>query len=135
MTGTDLAQTFSIPLVLTVALAGAAGSLLRWAVATGVQRVLGGAFPWGVFAVNLAGCLLFGLVVALAEDKGWLGEHGRVVALTGFLGAFTTFSTFAFDNALLFRDGAWLPLAANLIGQNVLGVVCVLAGLRLGQAL
>ena len=128
-------RDFSIGLVLLVALAGAAGTLLRWGVAVGVQRVAGGAFPWGVFVVNMAGCLLFGLVVALAEDKAWLGSGTKLVALTGFMGAFTTFSTFAFDSAMMYREGAWVMLAGNLVGQNALGVVCVLAGMRLGQAL
>ena len=118
-----------------VALAGAAGTLLRWGVAPGIHRATGAGFPWGVFVVNMVGCLLFGLVVALAEEKAWLGPGLRTVALTGFMGAFTTFSTFAFDSSEMFREGAWMALAGNMIGQNVLGVVCVLAGMRLAQAL
>lgn len=128
-------REFSIGFVLLVAAAGGIGTLLRWGVALGVQRVTGASFPWGVFAVNMLGCLLFGLVVALADEKQWLGTGTKFVALTGFMGAFTTFSTFAFDSATMYRDGAWIMLAANLIGQNALGVVCVLAGMRLGQAL
>lgn len=122
-------------MVLLVAMAGGTGTLLRWGVAVGVQRVTGAGFPWGVFAVNMLGCLLFGLVVSLAEEKAWLGAGAKLVVLTGFMGAFTTFSTFAFDSATMYREGAWVMLAGNLIGQNALGVACVLAGLRLGQAL
>ena len=130
-----MTKEWSIPLLLAVALAGAVGTLMRWGIGTAVQHLAGGAFPRGVFLINMAGCLLFGLVVALSEDKHWLSQGARVVLLTGFMGAFTTFSTLAFDTALFLRDAQWGYAAANLIGQNVLGVVCVFAGLKLGQAL
>jgi CrcB protein len=130
-----MVKDFSFPLVLMVAVAGAAGSLLRWGMAVVVQRAAGGGFPWGTYCVNILGCLAFGLVVALAEDKAWIGPQARLVALTGFMGAFTTFSTFAYDSALFYREGMWVMLAANVIGQNVLGVACVLMGLKLGQSL
>lgn len=131
----NMMKEWSIPLLLGVAFAGAAGTLTRWGIATAVQRVAGGPFPWGVFLINMAGCLLFGLVVALVEEKQWLGANARLVLLTGFMGAFTTFSTFAYDSSLFLRDAQWGLFGANLIGQNLFGVALVLAGLKLGQAL
>jgi len=130
-----MTKEWSIPLVFAVAFAGAIGTLARWGAATVVQRFVGGAFPWGVFVVNMLGCLLFGLVVSLAHEKQWLSPTTQFVLLAGFMGAFTTFSTFAFDTSLFVRDAQWGYAAANLIGQNILGVVCVFAGLKLGQAL
>ena len=131
----DMTKECSIPLLLAVALAGAIGTLARWGAATAVQRFAGDAFPWGVFLVNMLGCLLFGLVVTLAQEKQWLSPNTQFVLLTGFMGAFTTFSTFAFDTSLFVRDAQWGLAAANLVGQNLLGVACVFVGLKLGQAL
>lgn len=130
-----MTKDWTIGLALGVALAGGLGTLARWGLATLLQRNVATEFPVGVFLINLLGCLLFGLVVALAEQKQWLGPGLRVVLLTGFMGAFTTFSTFAYDTTLLAREAQWGALVLNVAGQNLLGVVCIVIGLRLGQAL
>ena len=120
--------------LLFLAVAGAAGTLARYGSVTLFLRHVPSGFPWGVFAVNTAGCFLFGLVWVLAEERGWVGADVRLVALTGFLGAFTTFSTFAFDNVQLARGGSWLFVAGNLVLSNAAGVTAVLAGFRLGRS-
>ena len=86
-----------------IALAGAAGTLTRYGVVTLFQRdgLIG--MPWGIFAANMIGALLFGVIWAASEERGWIGENMRVIALVGFMGAFTTFSTFAFDNVQMAR--------------------------------
>jgi CrcB protein len=86
--------------------------------------------PWGVFAANMIGALLFGLVWAASEERGWIGENMRVVALVGFLGAFTTFSTFAFDNVQMARASEWGWFGANMVLTNAGGLVAVYAGFR-----
>ncbi|MEX0762906.1 MAG: CrcB family protein [Dehalococcoidia bacterium] len=118
-----------------LAMAGALGTLARYGVATIVQRHAGDAFPWGVLAANLTGSFLFGLVWAAGENQGWISEQMRVVALVGFLGAFTTFSTFAFNNAQMIRTSDWVWLAGNLALNNVLGIALVFAGFRAGRVL
>lgn len=117
-----------------LAVAGAVGTLARYGVSTWVNRVSPGSFPWGTLAVNLLGCFAFGLLWALAERWNEHAEALRIYALIGFMGAFTTFSTFAFDSSLMLgRREMWL-LAANLALQNGLGIALVIAGLRLGRA-
>lgn len=118
-----------------LALAGAAGTLTRYGLATWIQRWAGPAFPWGTLAVNLVGCLLFGLVVALSEGRALVGPQARLILLTGFMGALTTFSTFAFDTTQLAGHAGWMLALANVAAQNVLGLASLYAGLTLGQRL
>lgn len=116
-----------------LALAGALGTLCRYGASGIVQKLAGAGFPWGTFFVNALGCLLFGFVWTLAEDRLLISGQTRFILLTGFMGAFTTFSTFAFESGALAREGEWLLAAANVLGQNLLGVFCVFAGLALGR--
>ena len=113
--------------------AGALGTLARYGVGGVVQRALGGAFPWGTLVVNALGCLLFGLVWALAEERLVISGETRVILLVGFMGAFTTFSTFAFETSAMLRDAEWSFALANVLSQNVLGIACFFAGLALGR--
>jgi fluoride exporter len=85
--------------LVLLAIAGMAGTLARYWLSGAVQRLCGASFPWGTLAVNILGCLLFGFVWTLAEEWQVITEESRLVILTGFMGAFTTFSTFAFDTA------------------------------------
>ena len=119
--------------VLWIALAGALGTAARYGVATYVQRNTGSNFPWGVFTVNMAGCFLFGVVWSFSEQRGWVTENVRAVVLVGFLGAFTTFSTFAFDNMQLSRASNWQFLFWNLFLSNASGIALAFLGLRAGR--
>jgi len=116
-----------------LALAGAAGTLCRFGLSGLANAVLGKSFPWGTLVVNASGCLLFGLIAPLIDTRLTLSPQARLVLLTGFLGAFTTFSTFAFETTEYLNEQAWLAAAANLIGQNVLGILCVLAGMAMAR--
>ena len=116
---------------LLFAAAGAAGSLARFVLSSWLGGLLGGAFPWGIFLTNVLGCFFFGTVWALAGVFHLLGDAARVIILTGFMGAFTTFSTFVFDSHLLLQNGQWLALACNICGQIVLGILALQAGIKL----
>ena len=118
---------------LVLGLAGAAGTLARFWVGGYVQRLAGEAFPLGNFMVNLSGCLFFGLVYALVESRSGLPGEMRLYALTGFMGAYTTFSTYMFESVALLQHGQWLAASVNLVGQTVLGLACIMAGLALGR--
>lgn len=90
-----------------LAVAGAMGTLARYGLTGLAQRVapnIAGGFPWGTLAVNVLGCFLFGLVWSLAESEWAVNSHVRVVIFVGFLGAFTTFSTYAFEAGQMLRD-------------------------------
>jgi fluoride exporter len=119
--------------LLMLALAGGAGALSRYGLAGLVQRLAGGAFPLGTFVVNALGCFFFGMIWGALETR--LGPQFRVVVLTGFMGSFTTFSTYAFESVTLAQHGQWLLALANVLGQNVLGLSMLVLGLVLGRAL
>ncbi len=121
--------------ILLLALAGACGTLARYWLSGAVHEVLGRDFPWGTAVVNLTGCLLFGLVWVLADERQLLRAEFRVVILVGFMGAFTTFSSFIFETGELLRGTQWAYAALNLIGQNVLGFAAFYLGAALGRVL
>jgi len=119
--------------LIWLGLAGGVGALSRYGLSGLVQRLAGGSFPAGTFVVNMAGCLLFGLVWGLMEDRAGIGPQARVAVLTGYMGAFTTFSTYAFESAALLRGGQWAYALANIGGQNLLGLALLFAGLALAK--
>ena len=119
--------------IFYIALAGAAGTLARYVISTLFERDVAAGMPWGVFAANMTGALLFGLIWSASEERGWISENLRVVALVGFLGAFTTFSTFAFDNVQMARSTEWGWFAANMLLTNIGGLAAVYLGFRLAR--
>jgi fluoride exporter len=112
---------------------GALGTLARWGLQGLVQRHCGAAFPWGTLVVNALGCFLFGIVFVAAEERALISSQTRLIILVGFMGAFTTFSSFAFETAALLRDSQWLFALGNVALQNVLGLACVFAGFAVGR--
>ena len=113
---------------LLIAIGGAIGSVARYTITTAVSRVAPAAFPFGTFAVNLAGCVALGMLVAVGEQRGLLSTASRAFLLVGLLGGFTTFSTFALENVQLLRSGEIVYAALNTSGQVLLGI----GGLWLG---
>lgn len=120
-------------IAVAVALAGAAGALARYGLSTALARH-GGSFPLGTFVVNVVGCALFGWLAAMAHRSGleWSPEM-RAAVLTGFLGAFTTFSTFSAESLALLREGRGGLAAAYVLGSVGLGLLAAWGGMRLGQ--
>lgn len=119
--------------ILLIALAGAFGTLCRYWLSGLAYDLLGRDFPWGTWAVNILGCFLFGLIWILAEERGLMSAQARILILTGFMGAFTTFSTFVFESGGLIHDGQWLRLALNVGGQNIVGFAALYLGTGLGR--
>ena len=115
--------------VLMLALAGAAGTLARYGLSRLVQGWAGTSFPWGTWTVNILGSFLFGLVWSLASERRLLDERTRIIILAGFMGAFTTFSTFAFETTLFVRDSHWGLALVNSGAQVIVGVIAMLLGL------
>lgn len=118
---------------LYIAAGGAAGSLCRYLVSGVVQQMTDSSFPAGTFAVNMLGCLFFGMVTGIFEDRLGFPPEMRLLILTGFMGAFTTFSTYMFESANLVKSGQWIMTALNIGGQSILGFFCIVGGLALGR--
>jgi CrcB protein len=125
-----------LPKLLWLALAGVAGTLSRYALQGLVQKWSGSSFPWGTFAVNALGCFLFGAVWAMGGDRMLFGARSaeiRSIILIGFMGAFTTFSSFAGETGNLLADQEWAMAAGNIFLQNVSGIALFFAGLFVGR--
>lgn len=119
--------------LLLIGLAGALGTLARYGLSGIVQRIAGGALPWGTLAVNVTGCFLAGLIWALIENRITVSGETRAIILIGFMGAFTTFSTFVLETGELMRDAEWFRVFGNLALQNIIGVLALFAGIAIAR--
>jgi CrcB protein len=114
--------------------AAALGGLTRYALQLAIP-FREGDWPWGTFLINLSGSFALGLVVALVSQRAHVEPWMRTAVTVGFLGAFTTFSTLAFETTSLIDSGAWGRAWLYMGATAVLGVGAVLAGTALGQRL
>ncbi len=119
--------------LLLIGAAGAVGALARYGLGGLVQRYSGVTFPWGTFIVNMLGSFLFGFVWSLVEQRLVVSVETRVIILSGFLGAFTTFSSFMFETSSLIGEGQWWLASLNIVGQITLGLVAMFLGLAAGR--
>lgn len=120
---------------LVIAAGGAVGALLRFWGANWIYSLLGRGFPYGTLAVNLLGSLLMGLCYVWLVERASLGPEWRALIMVGFLGAFTTFSTFSIETMNLIEGGALLRAALNMVLSVVLCVIAAWLGLLLGRQL
>jgi fluoride exporter len=118
---------------LFVAVGGAAGSLLRYAAGQALGPARAGAFPWHTFAVNVAGSLVLGIVVALVPRDD--PHHLRALLAVGFCGGLTTFSTFGYETVSLLQDRAYGIALAYAGGSFVVALAAVTLGLWTGAHL
>jgi len=121
--------------IALVAVGGAIGSVLRYAVAQWVVGRFGPVVPWHTLVVNVTGAFLLGLLMALALDKGSLPEQWRLLLGVGVLGGYTTFSTFAFESVELFAEHAPALGLAYALGSVCAGVIAAWAGIMLGRSI
>jgi CrcB protein len=121
-----------MPLLL-IGLGGFAGAVSRYLVDGVVAERTGGSFPWGTLAVNASGTFLLGLLFAMATERAILPAEVRGPLMIGYLGAYTTFSTYLLESWRLVEGGAWGLALVNLGGSVAVGVVAIVAGLTIGR--
>jgi CrcB protein len=120
---------------LLVGLGGGIGSIARYLCQKWFNENYPHPFPWGTFAVNLAGCFLIGIIYAASEKTTVLSPQTRLLLITGFCGGFTTFSTFAFENMNLLRSGDTIYFLIYTIASVVLGITGVFGGMAIMKLL
>lgn len=123
-----------MPLFL-IGLGGFAGAISRYVIDGFVADRTGGGFPWGTLAVNASGTFLLGLLFAMTAERAILPAEVRGPLMIGYLGAYTTFSTYLLESWRLIEGGAVGLALANLGGSIAVGVVAVVAGLVIGRAI
>jgi CrcB protein len=120
--------------ILLVMLGGSLGALSRYGVALLAVKLFGGRFPYGTLIVNLSGCFLIGLSFALAE-RGFplMNPSALLFFVTGYLGALTTFSTYALETVNSIRSGGLLVPLLNVLLNNVCGAALAILGMWIGR--
>lgn len=115
-----------------IAAAGALGALARYGLEGLISRRAGG-FPWGTFLINVSGAFLLGFLFTVLTERFLVSPWLRSTITIGFLGAYTTFSTFSLETFRLLADGSYLFGLANAVGSLTAGLVAVYAGVVLGR--
>jgi len=117
-----------------IGMGGALGAIARYQVSAMIHARVPIGFPWGTFIVNVSGCLAMGFVMTLLTDRLVLNPEWRYLVPIGFLGAYTTFSTFAYEAFAANLEGAW-PVAAAYVASSVaVGYLALWAGVVLGRS-
>lgn len=124
--------------LLGLAIAGAAGTLARYGLTVMIDSRLlhdGKHLLYGTFLSNALGCLLFGMVLAWLTARSMDDHPARLILLVGFMGAFTTFSTFAYLSTDLVQKGHWLLAGGHILAHNAVGIALFTAGAAIGSRL
>jgi CrcB protein len=122
-----------MPVALAVVAGGGLGSLARYGLDVALERHVDSLFPWSTFAINVSGCFLNGLLVALVVDALGAPQWASRGLIVGFLGAYTTFSTFGAESYELTELGHWWLAAANVALSAAAGIGAVALGQTLGR--
>ncbi|WP_165219719.1 fluoride efflux transporter CrcB [Affinirhizobium pseudoryzae] len=121
--------------ILIVAVGGAFGSVCRYLTGILMTRLLGLAFPWGTLTVNIVGSFAIGFLTELVARRLNASMEMRLLIVVGFLGGFTTFSSFSLDTMVLFERGATAAALVYVIASVVLSLTAAFAGLSVGRTL
>ncbi|MDR0536682.1 MAG: fluoride efflux transporter CrcB [Tannerellaceae bacterium] len=115
--------------ILLVGAGGALGSILRYSISSFAGRFEPtSGFPFATLTVNIAGCLLIGLLAGVEGRHPWLGANMKLLLVSGFCGGYTTFSTLSFESLQLFSAQRFLALAIYIVGSILLGFTAVALG-------
>jgi len=108
-----------------IALGGAVGAIARYQLAAMIQARIPAGFPWGTFMVNITGCLVMGVATTLLTERLVVHPNWRFLIPIGFIGAYTTFSTFELETFRAITEGAWLVGGANVVGSVDEGLIAI----------
>ena len=118
--------------VLWVGVGGGVGAIARYALGVWIAERLGTAFPWGTWIINVTGSLVIGLVLTVLTERV-VDPAWRLLLVVGFLGGYTTFSSYTFEALTLARAGEWPFALAYVLGSNVVGLLAVTLGVAVAH--
>lgn len=118
-----------MPDILLVALGGGVGAVARYLITVWAVERIGPFFPYGTLIVNVAGCFLIGLFMALAADKVITNPQWRLLAVSGFLGGLTTFSSFGYETVKLANEGEPIFAFYNVLLNCLIGLAATWLGM------
>lgn len=117
--------------IFIIGIGGFLGAVARYGVALWIGQRWGRSFPFGTFVVNVSGSFLIGLLMSLFTERFMVNPQWRLLFVVGFLGAYTTFSTFEYETGTLLKDGEWMIAMLNV----VLSVIVGFMALKLGETI
>ena len=120
---------------LFVGMGGFLGANARYALSVWLVGRWGAAFPWATLIINVTGSLAIGLILTLLTQKLTVDPAWRLLLVVGFLGGYTTFSSYTFEALALVAEGQWLPALAYGLASNGLGLAAAYAGVLLAHTL
>ena len=121
--------------MLWVGLGGFVGANARYLLSGWVASRFGATFPYGTYVINISGSFILGFFLAFAEDRAWVAPSLRLLFAVGFVGAYTTFSTFEYESIRLLQERELLLAGLYLIGSVLTGGIAVVLGMALGSSL
>lgn len=107
---------------------GFIGSVLRYWTSINAYKIFGEKFPYGTFIVNVIGCLLIGFIAEISENRFLITPEVRTFLMIGFLGGYTTFSTFGYETFLLLQDKDYITAFSNILFSVILCIASVWIG-------
>jgi CrcB protein len=116
-----------------IGLAGATGALVRYGIQNGFTQMLGRPTVLGTMFINVTGAFLLGLFLALTDERLVVPNYWRPIVATGFLGAYTTFSTLMYESFNRWEGGDYATAAANIVASVALGLLATYVGLTVGR--
>jgi len=119
---------------IMVGIGGFLGAIARFWVGGYVYERMGTKFPYGTFVINVSGSFVIGLVMSILTERTHLHPNWRYLIPIGFIGAYTTFSTFEYETLAAARDGAWVVALANVVLSVAFGFVGVWLGMVAGRS-
>ncbi|MGA8731289.1 MAG: fluoride efflux transporter CrcB [Terracidiphilus sp.] len=120
---------------LLIALGGALGSIARYWVGSTIGSRMGSRFPYGTFVINMTACIIVGFSVTYLSKRVELSPAWRYLIPVGFVGAYSTFSTFEWETLFTLRSGAFAIAALYALGSLILGLVAVWCGALLAESI
>jgi len=118
-----------ISTIAVVAFGGALGAVARYGVNIGTVHIFGHGFPWGTLVVNILGSFMMGILIAKFASMDNVSHEMRALTATGFLGAFTTFSTFSLDFVTMWERGEMMQACAYMLASVVLSIMALFIAL------
>jgi CrcB protein len=121
--------------VFIISIGAIFGANSRWLISRWAAKFISPVFPFGTLVINLAGSFIVGFFMIWSTQRVLLDPRWRLLIVVGFCGAFTTFSSFAFETMAYFEQGQWMMMAANFVSNNLLCLAAALAGMALARVL